>query len=121
MRSLLVAGLLLFPSAAFGLEPADVWLVVNKNVPESRQVADHYIAKRGVPKGNAVVLDLPKDENISRDDYNAKLAGPLREALKDQKDKVKVLLTTYGVPLRVGQQTPNENEKKELEALRPQL
>lgn len=121
MRSLLVFALLSIPSFSFAIEPADVWLVVNKNVPESRQVADHYMAQRGVPKGNVVVLDLPKDENISRDDYNAKLAGPLREALKDQKDKVKVLLTTYGVPLRVGQQTPIEPEKKELDSIRPQL
>src|ERR1700721_1269675 len=65
------------------LGPADVWLVVNKNVPESRQVADHYIAKRGVPKENVIELDLPKGEDISRADYDAKLAGPIRESLKD--------------------------------------
>ena len=41
------AFLLLASAPAFALEPADVWLVVNKNVPESRQVADHYVAKRG--------------------------------------------------------------------------
>src|SRR5215218_10060910 len=94
---------LLFTSApAFALEPADVWLVVNKNVPESRQVADHYIAKRGVPKGNVIVLDLPKGEDISREDYDKKLAEPIRVALKDKKDEAKVLVTTYGVPLRVG-------------------
>ena len=72
-------------STAFALEPADVWLIVNKNVPESRQVADHYIAKRGVPKGNVIELDLPNNENISRQDYDAKLAEPIR-ALKDKKD-----------------------------------
>ena len=95
---------------AFALEPKDVWLVVNKNVPESRQVADHYIAQRGVPKGNVVSLDLPKVEDISRTDYDTKLAGPLRDALKENKDKVKVLMTTYGVPLRVGPQLPNAEE-----------
>jgi uncharacterized protein (TIGR03790 family) len=81
---------------ARALEPADVWLVVNKNVPESRQVADHYIAKRGVPKGNVITLDLPAGENISRADYDARLAGPLRDALKDHKDRARVLLTTFG-------------------------
>ncbi len=121
MRSAFIFGFALLASPALALEPADVWLVVNKNVPESRQIADHYIAKRGVPKGNVVVLDLPKDENITRADYDTKLAGPLRDALKDQKDKVKVLLTTYGVPLRVGHQEPSAEEKKELEKLRPQL
>src|SRR5436190_17743703 len=113
--------LLAFASPAVALEPKDVWLVVNKSVPESRQVADHYIAKRGVPKGNVVELDLPKGEDISRADYDAKLAGPLRDALKEHKEQVKVLVTTYGVPLRVGPQLPNDDEKKELEKLRPEL
>jgi uncharacterized protein (TIGR03790 family) len=122
MRLLITCSLIFaFTSSAFALEPKDVWLVVNKNVPESRQVADHYIAKRGVPKANVVELDLPKGEDISRADYDAKLAGPLRDALKDQKDKVKVLVTTYGVPLRAGQQLPDEDEKKALEKLRPEL
>lgn len=103
------------------LEPADVWLIVNKNVPESRAVADHYIAKRRVPRGNVVVLDLPKDETISRADYDRKLAEPLRAALRDQKDRVKVLVSTYGVPLRVGQVIPSTEEKAELEKLRPEL
>src|SRR5262245_42529037 len=113
--------LLVFASPAVALEPKDVWLVVNKNVPESRQVADHYIAKRGVPKGNVVELDLPKGEDISRADYDAKLAGPLRAALKEKKEAAKVLVTTYGVPLRVGAQQPSDEEKKELEKLRPEL
>jgi uncharacterized protein (TIGR03790 family) len=116
-----LAFLFAFASPASALEPKDVWLVVNKNVPESRQVADHYIAKRDVPKANVVELDLPKSEDISRADYDAKLAGPLRDALKEHKDRAKVLVTTYGVPLRVGQQPPNEDEKKALEKLRPEL
>jgi uncharacterized protein (TIGR03790 family) len=122
MRHLLSFPLLLaLVSPALALEPKDVWLVVNKNVPESRQVADHYIAKRGVPKEQVVALDLPKGEDISRADYDTKLAGPLRDALKDKKEQVKVLVTTYGVPLRVGPQSPKEDEKKALEKLRPEL
>ncbi len=121
MRHLFVLTLIGFAAPAFALEPKDVWLVVNKNVPESRQVADHYIAKRGVPKENVVVLDLPKVEDISRADFDAKLAGPLRDALKDHKDAVKVLVTTYGVPLRVGPQPSTDAEKNELEKLRPKL
>jgi len=120
MRLALLFSLIL-GAQGFALEPADVWLVVNKNVPESRQIADHYIAKRGVPKENVIVLDLPKGEDISRGDYDTKFAEPIRVALKDNKEKAKVLLTTYGVPLRVGSQPPNEEEKKELEKLRPEL
>ena len=121
MRLKAVVLLALFASPVHALDPADIWLIVNKNEPESRRVADHYIAKRGVPRGNVVVLDLSKTEDMSRADYDAKLAGPLRAALKQHKDKVKVLLTTYGVPLRVGQIAPNESEKKELATVNPEL
>lgn len=121
MRLFACALVLVCASSSFALEPKDVWLVVNKNVPASREVADHYIAKRGVPKGNVVELDLPKGEDINRGDYDTKLAAPLRAALKGDKDKVKVLVTTYGVPLRVGQQQPNEDEKLALAKLRPEL
>jgi uncharacterized protein (TIGR03790 family) len=121
MRRTLVFLFLAICQPASALEPADVWLVVNKNVPESRQVADHYAAKRGVPKGNVIVLDLPKGEDISRADYDAKLAEPVRVALKDRKDAAKVLVTTYGVPLRVGGEPPTDAEKKELDKLRPDL
>src|SRR5262245_22503738 len=119
--SLACCFLFVFASSTFALEPKDVWLVVNKNVPESRQVADHYIAKRGVPKDHVIELDLPKGEDISRADYDTKLAGPIREAIKDKKDEVKVLVTTYGVPLRVGQQPMDEDEKKAHEKLKPEL
>jgi uncharacterized protein (TIGR03790 family) len=121
MRRTLAFLFVAFASPALALEPADVWVVVNKNVPESRQVADHYIAKRGVPKGHVITLDLPRGENISRADYDKKLAGPVREALKDKKESAKVLVTTYGVPLRVEAVPMTAEEKKELETVRPEL
>jgi uncharacterized protein (TIGR03790 family) len=105
----------LVPAAsASALEPRDIFILVNKNVPESRQVADHYCARRGVPKENVIALDLPKGEVISRRDYDAKLAAPLREALKGRREQAKVLLSVYGVPLRVGRSEPSEQERAEL-------
>jgi uncharacterized protein (TIGR03790 family) len=112
---------LILAFAAPALEPADVFVISNKNEPASKEVAEHYLAKRKLPAANHVVLDLPTTEDITRVDYDAKLAGPLREALKDRKDKVKVLLTVYGVPLRVGAQQSTDAEKAELEKLKPEL
>ena len=113
--------LLLLPVAAFALEPKDVFIVCNKDVKESREVADHYIAKRKVPKENVIELSLPKGEDISREDYDAKLAGPLRDALKDKKDTCKVLLCVYGVPLRVGGQKPSKDDQEQIDKLKPEL
>jgi uncharacterized protein (TIGR03790 family) len=108
-------------ASAAALEPKDVFVVANKNVPVSRDVAEHYLAKRGVPRGNLILLDLPADEDISRADYDTKLAGPLRAALKDRKDAAKVLLSVYGVPLRVGGQESTAAEKVELITVKPAL
>ncbi|MCE9564745.1 MAG: TIGR03790 family protein [Planctomycetes bacterium] len=121
MRSVFALSLLAASSTAFALEPANIWIVVNKNVPESRQVANHYIAKRGVPKDQVIELDLPKGEDISRADYDTKVVPPIRVALQEKKDAAKVLLTTYGVPLRVGGTPPNAEEQKELNLIRPDL
>jgi uncharacterized protein (TIGR03790 family) len=103
------------------LGPADVFILVYKNVPESREVAEYYCQKRAVPAENIVTLDLPAGEDISRGDYNTRLAAPLREALKDRRDKVKVLLTVYGVPLRVGGQEPPAADKAALGLLQLEL
>src|SRR6478672_7591961 len=113
--------LLLTASPALALDPADVVVVANKTVPESGRVAAHYLAARKVPAANLVLLDLPAGEDISRADYDSRLAGPLRRALADRKDAVKVILTVYGVPLRVGRQEPTADEKAELAKLAPEL
>ena len=113
-----LVGLFLLASPAVALEPKDVFVVANKDSKESVAVAKHYLEKRKVPAGNLIELSLPTGEDISRADYEAKLAAPLREALKDKKDACKVLLTVYGVPLRVGPKVPTATEKKEAEALK---
>lgn len=120
MRCTVVA-LLLVASPAAALDPKDVVVVSNRNVPASRGVAEHYLAKRGVPKENLIELDLPAGEDITRAEYDARLVGPLRAALKDRKDAVRVILTVYGVPLRVGGSQPSPAEKAELEKLTPEL
>ena len=97
----LLACLAVTPPAA-ALQPREVFVVYNKNVPESRGVAEHYRDKRAVPPENLIALDLPAGEDISRDDYNHRVVAPLRAALQDRKAQAKVLLTVYGVPLRVG-------------------
>src|SRR4029078_12796738 len=112
---------LILATPAFALEPAEVIVIVNKNTPASQEWANHYLKARGVPSANVVVLDLPKEEDISRKDYDEKLVAPLREALKDRKDKVKCLVCMYGVPLRVGGVTPPEAEREELKKLEPQV
>src|SRR5262249_2324509 len=88
---------LLFASPCAALGPNDVWIITNRNVPESKEIADHYCRVRGVPGNHVLAFDLPKGEDTNRRDYDAKLVAPLREALREKRDQVKVLLTVYGV------------------------
>src|SRR5262249_59830547 len=91
-----LAALLALASLGQALGQGDIYIIVNKNVPDSKAVAEHYCLRRGVPKANILTLDLPAGEDISRGSYDAKVAAPLRLLLKNK--KAKVLLTTYGVP-----------------------
>jgi uncharacterized protein (TIGR03790 family) len=112
---------LLGPATSVALEPKDIYLLVNKNLPESRQIAEHYCAKRGVPRDHILAFDLPASEDIGRAAYNERLAAPLRKQLADRRDQVKVLLSIYGVPLRVGGEEPSTAEKAELDQIRKEI
>jgi uncharacterized protein (TIGR03790 family) len=103
------------------LLPEHVAVLANKNMPESIEVAEHYLAKRKVPKENLILLDLPKTEDMTRKDYNEKIVTPVRAALKDRKNKIRVLLTVYGVPLWAAGLETTPEEKAELDKLKPQL
>lgn len=115
--------LLLMVSAMPGwaLTPAEIVLIVNKNEPASAELAAYYAKARAIPAENIITLDLPKDESISRKDYDQKLHAPLRTALKDRKETTRCLVCMYGVPLRVGGADSTAEEKAELAKLAPQI
>jgi len=113
--------LLISATPLFALEPQNIMIVANKDMPESISVARHYASKRKVPDENIILLSLPKGEDILRVDFETKLAEPLREALKSKKDKIKVLLTVYGVPLRVGAKVLNAEDKVKADDIKKQL
>jgi len=70
-----------------------------------------------VPTENIILLDVPTSEDINRKDYNAKIVAPVREALKEKKGQAKVLLSIYGIPLRVGSVELSDDEKTEVKKL----
>lgn len=86
------------------LLPDQVVIVANGNSHESLRVAEHYAVRRGVPLQQIVKLDLPPDETISRHGYEQLIVLPVRQALQahDLQRRIRVLVTVYGVPLRVG-------------------
>ncbi len=102
--------------AGLAIGPNDVFILANQTMPESLRVAEQYCQRRSVPREHLIALPLPKGEDISRADYDKLLRQPLLERLAPHRSQVKVLLTVYGVPLRVGPQQPTPAE---LEAVKP--
>jgi uncharacterized protein (TIGR03790 family) len=66
-------------------------------------VAEHYATSRGIPLQHIAKLDLSLDDTMSRNDYERQLVEPLRQMLQDLgiQQSIRVLVTVYGVPLRV--------------------
>jgi len=100
---LLIAFMRSDPSVQAELLPSQVMIVANANSRESLMVAEHYATRRGVPLQQIAKLDLPLDDTMNREDYDRRLVMPLRQALQDHRiqQSIRVLVTVYGVPLRV--------------------
>jgi uncharacterized protein (TIGR03790 family) len=116
-----LAGLPLRPALA--LTPDEILLITNKNSPDSQKLAAEYCQLRGVPPGQTVALDLPTDEEMPFETYETGVVAPVRTFLNlnHLQNKVKCLLTFYGVPFRVAARhnTPaDERELAELQDLR---
>jgi len=108
--------------AGFALEPGEILVIANSDVTASVQIAQYYCAKRAVPAGNVFALPLgtSRSEIITRDDYEKQLAEPIRRKLSSLEfaGKIRCLLTTYGVPIKVGKRGTLKDEKDKLKQLK---
>lgn len=128
--------ILLYCHAGFALQPSEILVIANNDNASSVQIAGYYCKMRQVPTENIFVVSLGTElkDTISRDDYDKLLAGPIREKLFNLEfsGKIRCLLTTYGVPYKVGPRgmlvgmegklnelkVLSEQEKKAIEQLR---
>ena len=101
-------------SALAELTADHVAILANRHSPDSLAVARHYAERRGIPAEHILELDLPTHETMSRNAYEERLVGPVRAMLeaKGLAATVRVLITTYGVPLRIDAPQPNESERR---------
>ncbi len=115
--------LLLCSIARAGLQADELLLITNKNVPAGKALAEFYAQARGVPAGRIVSLDLPQGDEISFDAYERSVVPALRQALSagglDQ--KVRCLVTFFGVPLRISGRVATTAERDEVQAINKEL
>ena len=108
-------------SAAAALEPGEILVIANSDNAASMRLAHYYCQKRQVPGENilTVSLGLELRNAISRADYEKWLAEPIRKKLLGLEfaGKIRCLLTTYGVPYRVGGRGPLKSLEVKLREL----
>jgi uncharacterized protein (TIGR03790 family) len=63
--------------------PAATIVVYNKTVPDSVALARFYAQQRKIPPDHVIGLNCPLEEEISREEYDATIAEPLRAAFKE--------------------------------------
>ncbi len=145
MKTLLALSLLFSIVTAIHAESGgDVIVVYNSRMPESKEVAEYYAARRHVPADQIFGFALPTTEEMTREEFSEKLQKPLAKALeakklwhiapeigpvtnahsghliwKVQKSKIRYAIMCYGVPIRIGS---NSGIKEPIEeTMRPEL
>ena len=119
--AVLSLGLALTAHAASG--GASVVVVYNKNLPASKQLAEHYASRRTIPASQLFGVDVDAgSESITRADFRSKMEKPIFDWLVKEKlftpnktkrkldetgyhpitqSKVRYLVLCYGVPLKI--------------------
>ena len=118
-----VLSVLLMCGTALALTPEQILLIVNKNEPAGRELADFYAQQRHLPDGHICELDLPNSNDISFDDYERKVVPAVRAFLREHhlESNVICLLSFYGVPLRIENRVNSKEDQAELDDLQRQL
>ena len=90
------------------LGPHELLLLVNKNSPRSKQMANHYVRMRQIPAQNIVQLDLPDSvleagAEISSTDFGRFIWNPAHTAMKQRGIGDHILAWTYSAdfPVRI--------------------
>jgi uncharacterized protein (TIGR03790 family) len=116
-----ILSLLVFCATASALEPNEILVIVNSDISASVELGEYYCRQRNIPKDNILALSLGKTlaDSISRDDYDKNIAEPVRKRIIDSKPgkQIRCLLTTYGVPYKVGPRGPLKDQQENLKKL----
>lgn len=103
-------------------------VVYNSETRESAELAKFYAQKRGIARDHLVGLACSKEEEISREEYDRTIAGPLRETLKKRGwwtlrgesggapevtgSSIRFVALMKGMPLKIRAKVSDPAEKK---------
>ncbi|MFO7877336.1 MAG: TIGR03790 family protein [Desulfovermiculus sp.] len=101
------------------LQPSQILVVANKNAARSVGLAKYYMQKRDVPEENLLQIWVTDGEGCSREDFDTKIARPVRRFLQENKGRkqIRCLLLMYGVPMKAAGPPGTEEEKAVMDRL----
>ena len=111
------------------LQPDQLLLITNANVPAGRKMAEAYAKARHVPEGRILELPLKAGpggaplEEMTAFEYEERVAPAVRAFLtKNNLDRqVTCLVTFWGMPLRIGRRSLTPVEARELADVKKEL
>lgn len=122
MRTLLaiLAALMLSPAtSALALEPSEIALVVARGNRESVGLAKYYCRQRGVPESQVIEVDVTPEETLDREKWRTAVRPEIQKWLteNDPEKKIRCLVTTWGIPLKISAGKPSDTDAHYLEYL----
>jgi uncharacterized protein (TIGR03790 family) len=83
--------------------PENVVIVANANSALSRNIAEYYALKRGIPRRQVCYIKTTSAEWISRPNYEAEIEGPVGQFLmaNNLAESTLYLVTTSQIPLKI--------------------
>lgn len=126
--------------ASFDL-PSETVVVYNPDYPQSRELAEYYAQKRGIQPERLVAMKCPKEDSMSREQFDTLLRKPLietfvrqnwwtleKQSVKDPASgktitapivvstNVHVLVLMRGIPFQIRREAANPASSREDEA-----
>jgi len=94
--------LAVLPQAA-ATSPERTLVVVNRGVRISEEIAEYYMHRRKIPAGNVCLIRAPKQEQVTRREYEAWVEPGVIKCLSEGgfKERIDYIVTTKGVPLKI--------------------
>ncbi|MFI5379658.1 MAG: TIGR03790 family protein [Tepidisphaerales bacterium] len=114
-----VAALLAGIPRCLALQPDEILLLTNKNIPQSTALAEFYRNSRGIPQGRVLPLALPVHDEITFAAYEQDVVPVVRDFIRARnlEGKIRCIVTFYGVPLRIAAHALTPAERDEIGAL----
>lgn len=78
-----------------------VLVVINSASAESERVGMYYMQRRAILPTHVVRVTVPLTDEMSDEEFRARLAGPVREAIDALPVRIDFIVLTKGIPLRL--------------------